>query len=40
VTVKGDFSPRGNVHTVVEVCHQRWLAIPGAIANWPPQDVL
>ena len=40
VTVKGDFSPRGNVHTVVEVGHQRWLAIPRAIANWPPQDVL
>lgn len=23
VTVKGDFSPRGNVHTVVEVRHQK-----------------
>ncbi len=23
VTIKGDFSPRGNVHTVVEVTHQR-----------------
>ncbi|MEY3866420.1 MAG: hypothetical protein RLZZ338_311 [Cyanobacteriota bacterium] len=23
VTVKGDFTPRGNVHTVIEVCHQK-----------------
>lgn len=23
VTIKGDFNPRGNVHTVVEVCHQK-----------------
>jgi 7-cyano-7-deazaguanine reductase len=23
VTVKTDFTPRGNVHTVVEVCHQK-----------------
>jgi 7-cyano-7-deazaguanine reductase len=22
-TVKGDFSPRGNVHTVIEVRHQK-----------------
>jgi 7-cyano-7-deazaguanine reductase len=23
VTVKGDFTPRGNVHTVIEVCHKK-----------------
>ncbi|MBE9117862.1 NADPH-dependent 7-cyano-7-deazaguanine reductase QueF [Lusitaniella coriacea LEGE 07157] len=23
IKVKGDFSPRGNVHTVIEVCHQK-----------------
>jgi 7-cyano-7-deazaguanine reductase len=23
IKVKGDFNPRGNVHTVVEVCHQK-----------------
>ncbi len=23
VTLKGDFNPRGNVHTVIEVCHQK-----------------
>ncbi|NES42694.1 MAG: NADPH-dependent 7-cyano-7-deazaguanine reductase QueF, partial [Moorea sp. SIO2C4] len=23
VTIKGDFNPRGNVHTVVEVRHQK-----------------
>jgi 7-cyano-7-deazaguanine reductase len=22
-TIKGDFSPRGNVHTVIEVSHQK-----------------
>ncbi|GBF80775.1 preQ(1) synthase [Aphanothece sacrum] len=23
VTLKGDFSPRGNVHTIIEVCYQK-----------------
>jgi 7-cyano-7-deazaguanine reductase len=23
VTIKGDFNPRGNVHTVIEVCHKK-----------------
>jgi 7-cyano-7-deazaguanine reductase len=23
VKIKGDFTPRGNVHTVIEVCHQK-----------------
>jgi 7-cyano-7-deazaguanine reductase len=25
IKVKGDFAPRGNVHTVIEVCHQKAL---------------
>ncbi len=24
ITIKGDFNPRGNVHTVVEVSHQKY----------------
>jgi hypothetical protein len=32
--VKADFTPRGNVHTVVEVTHKKDAKWPGAMLNF------